>query len=125
MSVIVSKDESRTIIVTTDKRYVITQSPDKEIKLSVEHMYPTDRLSYELGIILTIPAGIKTLTIDTSAENTPEIFIWPIPLKVMVDIQERTNGDIRVEDVSEYNKKVEHGEEFFIRIKGYILITTI
>lgn len=43
----------------------------------------------------------------------------------MVDIQERTNGDIRVEDVSEYNKKVEHGEEFFIRIKGYIIITTI
>lgn len=54
----------------------------------------------------------------------PEIAIWPIPLKVLEDIQERTNGDIRIEDISEY-KGAESGKEFFIRIKGYILITDV
>lgn len=30
MSVVILKDEHRTIIVTVDKRYVINQSPDKQ-----------------------------------------------------------------------------------------------
>ena len=58
-------------------------------------------------------------------ENTPEIAIWPIPLKVLEDIQERTNGDIKIEDISGYYKGIEPGKEFFIRIKGYILITGV
>lgn len=124
MSVVISKDESRTIIVTVDERYVINQSPDKGIELSIGSIRP-ERLSNELEARLSIPIGTKTQERDAIIEDTPEIAIWPIPLKVLEDIQERTNGDIRVEDISEYNKDVEPGKEFFIRIKGYILITTV
>lgn len=35
MSVIISKDEHRTIIATADERYVINQYPDK----GIEHLY--------------------------------------------------------------------------------------
>lgn len=122
MSVVLSKDESETIIVGANERYVIDQDPAKNIELSIEPIQP-ERLSNELYAKLSIPAGTKTLEIDKIVAITPEIVIWPIPLNVLMDIQERTNGDIRVEDIAEYNKKSEPGESFFIRIDGYILIT--
>lgn len=122
MSVVILKDEHRTIIVTVDKRYVINQYPDKGIELSIETIKP-ERFSNELEVRLSIPIGTKTLERDAITENAPEVTMWPIPLKVLEDIQERTNGDIKVEDVSEHVKDVEPGKELFIRIKGYILIT--
>jgi len=125
MSVIISKDEHRTIIAAADEKYVINQSPDKAIELSIGHAKPTERLSNEPEIRLSIPVGTKTLERDAIIENIPEIVIWPIPLKVLEDIQERTNGDIKIEDISEYSKGIEPGKEFFIRIKGYTLITII
>ena len=124
MSVIILKDEYRTIIVTVDKRYVINQFPDKGIELSIETIKP-EKFSNELEVRLSIPIGTKTLEKDVVKEITPEVTMWPIPLKVLEDIQERTNGDIKVEDVSEHVKDVEPGKELFIRIKGYILITII
>lgn len=123
MSVIITKDESRTIIVGGYEKYVINYSPDKGIELSIGPERPT-RLSNEPYIRLSIPTGTKTLERDLSTENIPEIVIWPIPLNVLVDIQERTNGDIRIEDISEYSREMEPGKEFFIRIKGYVLMTT-
>jgi hypothetical protein len=122
MSVIVSKDESRTIIVGANERYVINQDSDKNIELSIGTMRP-ERLSNELQAKLSIPTGTKTQEKDKIVATTPEIMIWPIPLNVLMDIQERTNGDIRIEDVADYNKKTKPGEEFFIRIDGYILFT--
>lgn len=124
MSVVILKDEYRTIIVTVDKRYVINQFPDKGIELSIETIKP-EKFSNELEVRLSIPIGTKTLEKDAVKEITPEVTMWPIPLKVLEDIQERTNGDIKVEDVSEHVKDVEPGKELFIRIKGYILITII
>ena len=123
MSVVVSKDEDRTIILGAYVKYVIKQSSDKGIELSIWPEMPT-RLSNEPKIILSIPVGTKTLEREMNTENIPEIVIWPIPLNVLIDIQERTNGDIRIEDVSEYSEKKEPGKEFFIRIKGYILMTS-
>jgi len=123
MSVIVSKDEDRTIILGAYEKYVIKQSPNKEIQLSIAPERPT-RLSNEPKIILSIPIGTKTLEGEMITENMPEVVIWPIPLNVLIDIQERTNGDIRIEDISEYSEKKEPGKEFFIRIKGYVLMTT-
>ena len=125
MSVIISKDEHRTIIAAAGERYVINQYPDKGIELSIGPAKPTERLSNEPEIRLSIPARTKTLERDAIVESAPEVTIWPIPLKVLEDIQERTNGDIKIEDISEYNKKIEPGKEFFIRIKGYILITEV
>lgn len=116
MSVIVHKDESRTVIAGAYEKYDINQSSDKRPER------PT-RLSNEPKIILSIPPGTKTLEGGTPADIT-EISIWPIPLKVLEDIQDRTNGDIRVEDIAEYSEKKEPGKEFFIRIKGYILLTS-
>lgn len=123
MSVVILKDEHRTIIVGAYEKYVINQSPDKGIELSIGPERPIDRLSHEPYIRLSIPTGTKTLE-KMVTENIPEIAIWPIPLKVLLDIQERTNGDIIVEDISDYSKEKEPGKEFFIRIKGYILMTT-
>jgi hypothetical protein len=123
MSVIVSKDEDRTIILGAYEKYVIKQSPNKEIQLSIAPESPT-RLSNEPKIILSIPVGTKTLEGEMITENIPEVVIWPIPLNVLIDIQERTNGDIRIEGISEYSEKKEPGKEFFIRIKGYVLMTT-
>ena len=125
MSVIILKDEHKTMIVTVDKRYVINQYPDKGIELSIEIIKPTERFPNELEVRLSIPIGTKTLERDAITESAPEVTMWPIPLKVLEDIQERTNGDIKIEDISEYNKKIEPGKEFFIRIKGYILITEV
>lgn len=125
MSVIISKDEQRTIIATMDEKYVINQVPDKGIELSIGSMGPAERFSYRPEIRLSIPIGTKTLEKDTTIGNIPEITIWPIPLNVLTDIQERTNGDIKVEDISDYVKETEPGKEFFIRIKGYILIAGI
>ena len=122
MSVVISKDKDRTIIIGAYEKYVINQS-DKGIELSIGPERPTDRLSKEPYIRLSIPSGTKTLE-KAIIKNIPEIAIWPIPLKVLEDIQERTNGDIRIEDVSEYSKETEPGKEFFIRIKGYILMTS-
>jgi hypothetical protein len=122
MSVVIHKDESRTLIIGTYEKYDINQSPDKEIQLYIGPQRPK-RLSYEPKIVLSIPPRTKTLEGGTTA-GTPEISIWPIPLKVLEDIQERTNGDVRVEDIAEYSEKKEHGKEFFIRIKGYILMTS-
>lgn len=123
MSVIISKDEHRTIIVGAYEKYVINQSSNKGIELSIGPERRT-RLSNEPQIRLSIPTGTKTLEGDLTTEKIPEIAIWPIPLKVLEDIQERTNGGIKIEDISEYSKEIEPGEEFFIRIKGYILMTT-
>lgn len=123
MSVIITKDEHRTIIVGGYEKYVINYLPDKGIELSIGPERPT-RLSKEPYISLSIPIGTKTIERDISTENIPEIAIWPIPLNVLVDIQERTNGDIMIEDISEYSKEIEPGKEFFIRIKGYVLMTT-
>lgn len=123
MSIVVSKDKDRTIILGAYEKYVIKQFPDKGIELSIAPERPTT-LSNEPKIILSIPAGTKTLERDTIIENTPEIVIWPIPLKVLEDIWERTKGDIKIEDVSEYSKEAEPGKEFFVRIKGYVLMTT-
>ena len=91
MSVIISKDEHKTIIAAVDERYVINQSPDKGIELSIGPAKPTERLSNEPEIRLSIPAGTKTLERDAIIESAPEVTIWPIPLKVLGDIQERTN----------------------------------
>jgi hypothetical protein len=122
MSVIVSKDKDMTIILGAYEKYVIKQYPEKGIELSIAPERPT-RLSNEPKILLSIPVGTKTIEGELIKEN-PEIVIWPIPLKVLEDIQERTNDDIIVEDVSEYSKEIKPGEEFFIRIKGYVLMTT-
>lgn len=125
MSAVILKDETRTIIAAADdKRYTITQYPAKGIELSIGTI-KSERLSNELEIRLSIPIGTKTQEREAIIEDTPEIVIWPIPLKVLEDIQERTNGDIKIEDLSEYDKKSEPGKEFFIRIKGYFLITVI
>ncbi len=124
MSVVILKDEYRTIIVTVDKRYVINQFPDKGIELSIETIKP-ERFSNELEVRLSIPIGTKSVEKGAITETAPEVTMWPIPLKVLEDIQERTNGDIKVEDVSEHVKDVEPGKELFIRIKGYILITIV
>ena len=123
MSVVVLKDKDRTIILGAYEKYVVKQSPDQGIELSIAPERP-ERLSNEPKIILSIPVGTKTLERDTITGNIPEIVIWPIPLKVLEDIRERTNGNIIVEDVSEYSKETEPGKEFFVRIKGYILMTT-
>jgi len=122
MSVIVSKDESETIIIGANERYIINQDPDKNIELSIGPMKP-ERLSNELKAKLSIPVGTKTLERDKIVAITSEIMLWPIPLNVLMDIQERTNGDIRVEDLAEYNKETKPRENFFIRIDGYILVT--
>lgn len=102
---------------------MIKQFPEKGIELSIAPESPT-RLSKEPKIILSIPVETKTIEREMISENIPEIAIWPIPLNVLIDIQERTNGNIRIEDISEYSKEKEPGKEFFIRIKGYILMTT-
>lgn len=122
MSVVIHKDESRTLIIGAYEKYDINQSSDKGIQLYIGPQRP-ERLSYEPKIILSIPLGTKTLE-GGMHTDAPEISIWPIPLKVLEDIQERTNGDIRVEDIAEYSEKKEPGKEFFIRIKGYILMTS-
>jgi hypothetical protein len=124
MSVVLHKDESRTLIIGAYEKYDINQSPDKGITLYIGPERP-ERLSNEPKISLSIPAGSKTLDVEKNKEkNIPEIVIWPVPLNVLIDIQERTNGNIRVEDVAEYSKETKPGEEFFIRIKGYVLMTT-
>lgn len=125
MSVIISKDEHETIIVTVDKRYRINQYPDEGIMLSIETIKPIERFSNELEVRLSIPIGTKSVEKDAITETAPEVTMWPIPIKVLEEIQERTNGDIKIEDISEYTKKAEPGKEFFIRIKGYILITIV
>lgn len=122
MSIIIHKDESRTVIAGAYEKYDINQSSDKVIKVYIGPETP-ERLSNEPKIILSIPPGTKTIK-GSITEDIPEIVIWPIPLNVLYDIQERTNGDIRVEDIAEYDKEKEPGEEFFIRIKGYILMTS-
>lgn len=58
-------------------------------------------------------------------EDATEIAIYPIPLKVLDDIRERTKGGIGVEDVSEHYEETEAGKEFFSRIKGYIILATM
>lgn len=123
MAVIISKDESRTIILAAYEKYVINQSPDRRIELSIGPERQ-ERLSNEPHIRVSIPAGTKTLEGDIVTEDIPEIVIWPIPLKVLEDIQERTSNDIRIEDMSEYSKEAQPGQELFIRIKGCILLRT-
>lgn len=81
MSVVISKDKNVTIIAAVDKRYAITQYPNKGIELSIGTI-KSERLSNELEIRLAIPIGTKTQEGD-AVEDTPEIVIWPIPLKVL------------------------------------------
>lgn len=61
MSVVVSKDENRTIIVSANEKYVINQSHEKGIVLSIGPRSPIERLSKEPSIELSTPAGTKTI----------------------------------------------------------------
>jgi len=122
MSVIISKSEDRTIIATTNRKYTISQSPSKGIELLICSAKMARTPSDELGIRLWIPYGTKTP--KEVIENAAEIAIYPIPLKVLEDIQERTNGEIEIEDVTEEAGE-EDGKEFYMRTKGYILMATM
>ena len=121
MSVIISKSEHTTIIATANNKYTINQSPSKGIELLIGSTKMTKRPN-ELGIRLWIPYGTKTS--EGVIENAAEIAIYPIPLKVLEDIRERTNGDIEIEDVTE-DAGEEDGKEFYMRTKGYILMATM
>lgn len=73
MSVIISKDEHETIIVTVDKRYRINQYPDEGIMLSIETIKPIERFSNELEVRLAIHIGTKSVEKDAITETAPEV----------------------------------------------------
>lgn len=120
---ILSKDKYTTVIVTEHRKYTINQSPSKGIEVIIEcKKLPKDRPIDELAIRFWIPVGTKSPEMVT--EDANEISIYPVPKKVLEDLQERTEIDLKIEDVSEESGE-EAGKEFYMRTKGYILMGTI
>lgn len=119
MSVIISKNEFSTIIATENKKYTINQSPSKGIEILIGPIRPK---SDDITIRLWLP--VKTKSQEQIVENDAEISLYPIPLKVLEDIQERTNRELEIVDIAEEAGE-EAGKEFYMRTKGYILMTTM
>lgn len=118
---ILLKYKYRTVITTENKKYTIEESPNKGIEMLIEPARPN--ILDEFTIRLWIPVGTKSS--EQVIESGAEVSIYPIPKKVLEDIQERTNKNLYIEDVSEYYGYKESGKGFFIRANGHILLATI
>lgn len=120
---ILSKDEYSTVVITDNREYTISQSPSKGIEVMIESRKPPrDRPIDELTVRFWIPVGTESPPMVTF--DTNEVAIYPVPKKVLEDLQERTKGDLKIEDVAEEAGE-EPGKEFYMRTKGYILMGTI